>query len=292
MISPPTQNDNAKFPAPGIYVNLPAKVYNSDTKATRNSDLSLIHRSPSHLKHRPESGAEKDTPSLAKGRLLHAMMEARLKGDAHLDGFAIYTGTRRGKNWDAFKSEHTGKEIVTLSEYQALEGPVEVLASLPLFHDNEVVTEVTAVAELDGVLVKARADALLVDGPMAGTIVDYKTTRDASPGGFLKSVGLYRYDQQAALYTEVFRRAGVAVNRFLFAAVELDPPCATAVYELDHIIVNAGAASYMDALKTLKRCRQSGVWPGYTQEAVTVLDAPDYGRLAAPAVTFGGEVML
>ncbi len=181
---------------------------------------------------------------------------------------------------------------MTLSEYQALEAPVKSLASLRLFGENELLTEVTAVAEINGILVKARADALLIGGPLAGAIVDHKTTRDASPGGFLKSVQAFRYDQQAALYMEVFRRAGVAVNRFLFAAVELEPPCATAVYELDHIIMNAGAASYMEALETLKQCRESGEWPGYTQDEITVLDAPDYGRLAAPAVTFGGEVML
>jgi len=148
--------------------------------------------------------------------------------------------------------------------------------------------EVSAFTELNGVKCKARADYLIQSGSYAGTIIDLKKTRDASPDGFYRSVEKFRYDVQAAFYTAVFESTlstvvdptGWPINGgFIFIAVEDTSPNLVQCYELDIDCIDAGVRAYTDDLKTLQECRATGEWPGYST-AIELLEARHYGRMA------------
>lgn len=91
------------------------------------------------------------------------------------------------------------------------------------------------------------------------TIVDLKTTTDASPAGFARSVVQYRYHVQANHYL-----AGTFAERFVFIAVEKIYPFAVAVYELDTIAMQHGEALRRADLATIADCRATQEWPGYS----------------------------
>lgn len=137
-------------------------------------------------------------------------------------------------------------------------------------------------------------------------IGDLKTTEDASPEGFAKSIANWRYDVQHAYYIDGTRLAleqgkctppqegkaelsvywtdpvtGVLCRcrpdfwrgypkHFAFIAVEKKPPYAVGVYVLDSEGVEIGRAQYQHDLRVYAECVRSGVWPGYGDKIQTI----------------------
>ena len=113
-----------------------------------------------------------------------------------------------------------------------------------------------------------------------GIIVDVKTTEDASPEGFAKSIGGWRYHVQHPFYldgiNEMRRQVQdqdvgeefptalpPAVKSFVFLAVEKKAPHAVGVYALDEASVMLGRAQYRQDLDVYAECQATGTWPGY-----------------------------
>ena len=137
-------------------------------------------------------------------------------------------------------------------------------------------------------------------------IGDLKTTEDASPEGFAKSIANWRYDVQHAYYMDGTRLAleqgkcnppqegkaelsvywtdpvtGVLCRcrpdfwrgypkHFAFIAVEKKPPYAVGVYVLDSEGVEIGRAQYQHDLRVYAECVRSGEWPGYGDKIQTI----------------------
>ncbi|ADE87957.1 exonuclease VIII [Escherichia phage vB_EcoM_ECO1230-10] len=137
-------------------------------------------------------------------------------------------------------------------------------------------------------------------------IGDLKTTEDASPEGFAKSIANWRYDVQHAYYIDGTRLAleqgkcnppqegkaelsvywtdpvtGVLCRcrpdfwrgypkHFAFIAVEKKPPYAVGVYVLDSEGVEIGRAQYQHDLRVYAECVRSGEWPGYGDKVQTI----------------------
>jgi exodeoxyribonuclease VIII len=109
-----------------------------------------------------------------------------------------------------------------------------------------------------------------------GVIVDLKTTRDASPDGFAKSVAQYRYHVQAAFYSDGYRAAfGEAPRGFVFIAVETEPPYLVAVYVASETMAQRGRIEYQTDLDTFRRCQDADTWPGYSDAPLTI-DLPKW----------------
>lgn len=102
------------------------------------------------------------------------------------------------------------------------------------------------------------------------TVVDLKTTTDASPSGFARSVAAYRYHVQAAHYMSGL----FGVERFIFIAVEKTYPFAVGVYELDDAAMDEGHTLRHRDLHRIHTCRSSARWPGFTDDSITTLSLP------------------
>jgi PDDEXK-like domain of unknown function (DUF3799) len=132
--------------------------------------------------------------------------------------------------------------------------------------------ELSAFGLVDGVPCKARPDHW---DARLGVTADLKTTADASPAGFAKSVANFRYHVQAAFYTDVMAAAGVTVESFLFIACERNPPFLVGVYVLDSEALEIGRAEYQRDLALYKECVESGSWPGLS-ERIELLTLPKW----------------
>ena len=95
--------------------------------------------------------------------------------------------------------------------------------------------------------------------------MDLKTTRDASPDGFGKSIANYRYHVQSAHY-----RDGFQAGRFVWVAVEIDPPYAVAVYIDGDEIHARGDGERLSDLRLYAECKASDKWPGYPDEVQNI----------------------
>lgn len=95
-------------------------------------------------------------------------------------------------------------------------------------------------------------------------IVDLKTTASAAPRAFGFSAAKYRYHVQAALYMDAFYHSfGEYPAGFVFIAVEKEPPYVCACYLATPAMLDAGGNAYLQDLRRIKECQQSGEWPAF-----------------------------
>jgi exodeoxyribonuclease VIII len=111
------------------------------------------------------------------------------------------------------------------------------------------------------------------------TIVDLKTTTDASPKGFAKSVAQWRYHVQQNHYL-----AGTFAERFVFIAVEKQYPFCVGVYELDETAALHGEAERRNNLQTIADCRAISEWPGYGN-TIQPLSLPNWALYGTTTIT-------
>lgn len=130
--------------------------------------------------------------------------------------------------------------------------------------------------EITGLDLKARLDWVHECGDGGVIILDVKTTQDASPRQFARSVAAYRYHCQSAYYTDLYQKAsGRTVHAFVFAVCESNAPHAAACYQLTEAATHRGRALYREDLQLLKSCIDRNTWPAYGDE-VQPLDLPSW----------------
>jgi hypothetical protein len=112
------------------------------------------------------------------------------------------------------------------------------------------------------------------------TVVDLKTTTDASPSGFARSIATFRYHVQASHYLTGLHGA----ERFVFIAVEKTAPYAVAVYELDAAALAAGDELRQRDMRVIADCQATKEWPGYGDDCQT-LSLPSWALTANPTIT-------
>lgn len=120
-----------------------------------------------------------------------------------------------------------------------------------------------------GLLCKGRPDFVSA----TGIIVDLKSTIDARKDAFAAAMWRYRYDVQAAHYAAGAEVTGLATGKeYAFMVVEKEPPYEICVYAC--AMPSAGEAGSVlglgtqwrtEAMRIYKRCRETGIWPGYSQ---------------------------
>lgn len=239
------------------------------------SHLDKIAKSPRHYWEayiNPERERQEPTAAMILGTAIHT---AVLEPDTWASRYAqapedINRRTKEGKErWAAFENENAGKVILDAEDWQAVLRVRDAVhthpVAGPLLRGGVSEQTVYATCPETGDLIKCRCDYLLDE---RGMIVDLKSTEDASPAGFGKSVANFRYHLQPPWYQDVFRQAfGEAPPFWVFVAVEKSRPHAIGVYYVDPDMV-ASARSEARALhRRIVACREAGVWPDYGAEA-------------------------
>jgi hypothetical protein len=111
-------------------------------------------------------------------------------------------------------------------------------------------------------------------------IVDLKTTEDARPEAFQREMEKYRYDVQAAFYTDMHVAAVGPVRGFVFIAVEKKAPHAIRVYYASPNMIRIGRHKYQRNLQLITECIQSGNWPSYPV-TVDAISLPEWAERRA-----------
>ena len=129
-----------------------------------------------------------------------------------------------------------------------------------------------------GLLCRCRPDWTHDHGDDTVTLVDVKTTTDASPKGFSKAVANYGYHRQAWHYSRGFERAsGKRVRRFMFAVVSSAYPFVAAAYVLDDETEMQACEEVGELLALYASCEKSGDWPAYGNGA-HIISLPAWAR--------------
>lgn len=200
--------------------------------ALSQSLLKEFARSPRHYAQALAEPRE-PTPALMFGQAFHAMMANLQNTDAK--PYAVMPKvdgrTKEGKAIkEQFMAENAGAIIVSEEDAAKLDGmKASALYNdeVRRFLDECNSTELSLFAYQQGVLCKSRFDML-----SGHTIVDWKTTEDASPKAVAYSIRDYRYDLQDSFYTSVAKACKVEVRRFVFVFIEKKPPHGVALYSI------------------------------------------------------------
>lgn len=240
------------------------------------SGLDLIHRAPALYQFRRENPAP-PTPAMRMGTLTHlAILEPDQLTLQCVVVPEVNRRTNAGKaEWEAFCLANEGKEVVTLEEMDTLMAMRDAAHKHPaagraLSLIREIETSILFPA--GGVDCRCRPDAILTNG----LILDLKTTKDARPDEFAKSIANYRYHVQAAFYADGYQAAfGEAPKGFAFLAIETEPPYLCAVYVASAEMILRGRADYERDLATYAECIRTDCWPGLPDSPLK-LDLPKW----------------
>lgn len=265
---------------PGIYRDLSYDEY-AKIPAVRSSDLKGFARSAAHARY--EMLHPSETPALVLGQALHvAILEPAKFDETYVSAPECDRRTKDGKaTWEAFQSQSVGKIILRADEMRQCIDLARAAQDHPLARgmlDSPGANEVTLVwqDEGTGLLCKSRLDRLC-NYDSYSTIVDVKTTRDASQRAFAADAARFGYHVQAAWYLRGADALAPVARRFVFLAIEKEPPHCVACYELDEAFLSAGQAECDRALRAYANAQETGVWPGYPLRLGTLF-APTWLR--------------
>lgn len=245
-------------------------------RPVRFSVLRSIARSPAHYRH--ALTASYDSKALRRGRLVDLLT---FGGDP-----CVYDGTRRGKAWEAFATEHEDEDIFTASE---LEEATPIADSLHRPEHTE------ALALLVSGKIKERFKWKWLGRECSGEpdvapletgapLVDLKTCRSAAPERFTGDALRYAYHAQLAWYRNGLRCAGRPEPRECYiVACESTAPYPVTVFRLTPRALDMGERLCRLWMETLLSCEATNDWPGYVQSAVD-LDVAEETEL-----TYGDE---
>ncbi len=239
--------------------------YHADP-AVSASHLHAVAKSPYHYWSRyldPKRTPVEPTASVRLGSLVHCAVLEPSELQARY-GVCGPRNTKAGKE-QAERMAAAGIEAVTASDMLAANCMADSVhrhpAAAALLAQGKAEQSFWWDDASTGLRCKCRPDWY------AGTtVVDLKTTTDASPAAFARSVATFRYHVQASHYLAGLHGA----ERFVFIAVEKTAPYAVAVYELDAAAMAAGNELRQRDMRIIADCHATTEWPGYGDDCQTL----------------------
>jgi PDDEXK-like domain of unknown function (DUF3799) len=241
-------------------IDWPPERYHADRTAVSKSWLDWIHRSPAHLKAYLD-GLIPSTPRQEFGTLVHSfVLEPDSITSRYLPVPKLDRRTKSGKErYAELEAEAAARGLIMIDD----ETWIKAMAIKDSVYRHRTAAALLGKGEPEqsvlwtnpdtGEQCKARADFL-----REHSIVDLKTTYDASPDAFAKSMVNWRYPVQAAHYLE-----GFSASRFIWIATEIEEPFGVAVYVDNPEILGLGKAQRDPDLALYAVCKFRNEWPGY-----------------------------
>lgn len=273
--------------------------------AASNSRLSVLRRSPAHLK--AYMAEPIDTAALQLGSACHSailepddfqqryLLAERCEAMKKTDGKRcsnmgiVYDGSA-GWYCGVHGSEAQQDTTVTILSRADYDRTLKVRDAVHAHRAAKLLPQsgqrelsVVWKDDVTDVLCKARLDG---HSPAiaGGVIVDIKTTKDASKRAFEKSIWTYGYHRQGAFYLAGAKASGFAAEHFAIIAVENTPPYAVAIYRLDDGALDAGFLEVFGTITPEGRaggllaryadCVTRNEWPGYSEDVQDVALPP------------------
>jgi len=253
--------------------------------AISKSHLDQIARSPLHYWARyldPKREPTEPTAAMRLGTAVHTMVLEQDQWDnRYITAPELDRRTKAGKEaWTALMAEAGDRELISVEDRAIVSRMAEAVwmhpaAAMLLHWQGKAETTHMWVDAPTGLQCKCRPDWLTNDGTL---IIDLKTTDDASPQGFRKSIANFRYHTQSAWYLQGVELAtGQRPDQFIFICVEKKPPYAVAVYAADQEMIEIGGQHARRDLMRLAECHKAQRWPGYSEE-IEMIGLPAWMR--------------
>lgn len=274
--------------------------YHADTSRISKSGVDEINRSPAHYYNKyldPNRLRKPPTEAFRRGSIFHKLV---LEPDDFKNEYVILPASAPAYPTETqWKAENPSKEtrqaiefwrqlttskpnhtMITIEEYELAQRMRDAVmrhtSARELFELQGVAEETILFTDPDtGAPCKCRPDWRV----RQGIIVDLKSTKDASPEAFGRAAYNYRYHVQSPFYVDGTNASfgHEAVQEFVFVAVESEPPYGVGVYFIGKEDMELGRRDYKRNLATYVACKESGIWPAYSQ-AIEPLRIPTWAH--------------
>ena len=215
---------NAPTPIPSDKYDCHSGISKSAICAARIDEetVSMAHMRAAMLKNREDRSDE--TPSMRWGTLAHAVL---LEPVAFAGRIAVWSETKRGKDWEAFKAENSDRWIVTPGELLRLD---DMRKSLQMDNTARGLIGKIEVCEqgfewIDPLYGLAKAKP---DGCGKNLLLEFKTVRQISKRWFAAEAKRRGYHIGAAWYWHGYGEP----QQVVFVVQESKPPYCCACYEI------------------------------------------------------------
>lgn len=223
----------------------------------------------------------KDSPAMSTGRLLHP---AILEPKTVLESMVVWDkGIKKGKAWDQFKLENSGRTIVDRDDLELVKGVVESVRrnkdAARLLRDAVIEKPIYWSTPMLGAC-KAKPDAWNKFG-----LTDVKTTANCSQADFGKQFFRLGYDLQFGWYDAAVQQVDRSPNARSCFVIVVDTSGDNDCYVAEipgHIVADGYEQAYEVAMR-YRACEAFGIWPGVTNGSETV-------PLMIPSWISGGEL--
>jgi hypothetical protein len=260
---------------PGLHPGIADSLYHTPClELMSNSGLGRFRRSPAHYRAWAlRQTTEPESTAFAFGKALHC---AVLEPERFAHEFVTEPEwgdcrkTENKKARDAWREAHAGVTLLSDTDATSLRGMIESVLAHPLARRciERGASEVTLRwRDASGAECKGRIDYHVPEIAMA---VDLKTTEDASPNAFRRSVASYGYHRQDAFYRRGLAAVNAGVEHFAFVAIEKTPPYAVAIYTIDPAAIAAAHEATTRLLERFAECLAWDDWPSLSHEIQTL----------------------
>lgn len=277
----------------GIFTGLPAELYHNQLKApgiSRSLIVELLEMTSAHA-HSVIEGLhiKVETAAMSSGTVFDKML---LEPDSFGDGKSHWTVpagmTLNTKDGVAWKKEHpkTGEpgglpyiwaesDAADKASLKDMKGMIEsLMAHNKIRHIIESSVKQESAFCKDpatGLMRKVRPDARCFDNSERLLLADLKSTfrGGATVSTWQQHCARMAYHIQDSFYSDVYTDLMTAPF-FVFMVVERKPPYACRIFQLDPAGKKFAREKYKRAMEQFRKCEDTGIWPGYDDEIVTV----------------------
>lgn len=153
----------------------------------------------------------------------------------------------------------------------------------PLFSTGEPEVSMFWTDPDTGVRCRGRLDWLRATGRLLA--VDLKTVQTADPKTFGRTAASFSYDLQTEMYAQGYQAITGERPASLHVLVEVDPPHAVSVVQLDDEALRIGALKVRAALERYRDCTETGQWPAYDPTTIHPVSLPRWAAYDAEDYT-------
>ena len=253
--------------SPGVFPGIPFEIYRGWECFNITTGLQL-EKSIGHYFWAPNNNY-RDSQSMKIGRMFESLL---LEPDKFEENYLITeVSDRRTKEFKLAEQTAAteGKELILQNEAAKIFAMQDSVlgrncAGQLITEPGDVQTSI--VWEENGILCKGRTDKIIIKDKM---LIDLKTTADASPETFAKTVGKYGYHVQLAHYASGLRANGIHIEHCIILAVENEPPYGAIPYRLTEQTLSIGEErrrKLFEVLKTAEATEDALAYPDCIQE--------------------------
>lgn len=248
--------------------------YHAKTKYESSTTARKILTSPKKYLYDKTADAV-PTKAMEEGTAVHTyFLESNLFKNRYCFKPKAFNGrTKEGKQW---MEEHGHLNVLTAEwEENLIHMNHSFLASpAKMIYDLDGLTELSYFSEdLGGIRAKCRPDWISSD---SGIVVDLKTTTDASPKGFQKSIANFGYHIQASFYLRTLQSLGLDSYDFIFVAIEKTAPFCVGVYRASTEMLEEGNKKVDEAINQILWCKENNSYPDYTPNEIETISLPPW----------------